>query len=273
MSGNESIEVSVIIPTFHRELLVLEAVQSALDQTGVTIEVIVIDDSPEGSAKKPIESITDARLIYIKRAIPSDGSPALVRNDAWPKARGKYLHFLDDDDKLCEGALNALVKALEAHPSKGVAFGNIIPFGDDINSLKPEQDYFKLASKKAKHLYTNQLLVARLLFDSAILVNSACIIRKKCLPVLGGYDSNLPLWEDVEFYMRAIRRFGGIYLNSPVLLHRIHSVSLSHAAGVDQALNGVYRQIYSKYRSEHGIIEFAFLKILAKTLLKLPFFV
>src|SRR5271170_3403582 len=96
----QRLEVSVIIPTFHREKLVVDAVESALRQEGVTLEVIVLDDSPSGSASKAIEAIDDVRVRYVKREVPSGGRPALVRNEGSRLARGRFLHFLDDDDVL-----------------------------------------------------------------------------------------------------------------------------------------------------------------------------
>jgi glycosyltransferase involved in cell wall biosynthesis len=42
------IDVSVVIPTFRRRALLLEAILSVLRQPQVSIEIIVADDSPEG---------------------------------------------------------------------------------------------------------------------------------------------------------------------------------------------------------------------------------
>jgi len=44
-------EIAVVVPTFRRPTQVVEAVASALAQDGVTVEVFVADDSPEGSAR------------------------------------------------------------------------------------------------------------------------------------------------------------------------------------------------------------------------------
>ena len=44
MSQTSKIDVSVIIPTYHRENLVIEAIKSVLAQAEVTVEIIVVDD-------------------------------------------------------------------------------------------------------------------------------------------------------------------------------------------------------------------------------------
>src|SRR5262245_31581018 len=124
-------DVSVVVPTYRREKLVLEAVRSALAQSGVGVEVIVLDDTEEGTARAGIEELCDPRVRYVKRRTPSGGKPALVRNDGIALAQGRYLHFLDDDDRLANGALVALAEALDRRRRKGVAVGVVEPFGDD----------------------------------------------------------------------------------------------------------------------------------------------
>src|SRR5689334_11963277 len=56
--------VSVVVATFHREQMVVEAVRSALAQPGVLVEVLVMDDSADGSARAPIGAIGDPRVHY-----------------------------------------------------------------------------------------------------------------------------------------------------------------------------------------------------------------
>src|ERR1700722_5180156 len=95
-----TIDVSVIIPTFRRPKLLLEAVASALEQADASVEIFVIDDCPEASAEKIINHIADRRVTYLKNPIPSGGVPSIVRNIGWPLARGTFVHFLDDDDQV-----------------------------------------------------------------------------------------------------------------------------------------------------------------------------
>src|SRR4051812_6402188 len=113
------VDVSVITPTFRRPAQVVEAVKSALTQEGVSVEVLVLDDSPEGSAREGIEGLGDRRVTYRKREVPSGGNPGAVRNEGWPLASGRFVHFLDDDDRMAQGALKALTAALDAHDDRG----------------------------------------------------------------------------------------------------------------------------------------------------------
>src|SRR5260221_10766659 len=106
-------DVSVIVPTFRRPVQLKEAIASALAQSEVSLEVIVVDDSPEGSARAAVEGLGDARVRYLKHEPPSGGVPGRVRNAGWPLAQGRFVQFLDDDDRVAEGAHQAMVEALE----------------------------------------------------------------------------------------------------------------------------------------------------------------
>jgi glycosyltransferase involved in cell wall biosynthesis len=252
--------VSVVIPTFRREELVVAAARSALSQTGVTLEVLVVDDSPEGSAERAVASLDDPRVRYVRRAQPSGGMPALVRNDGLALARGRYVHFLDDDDLLEDGALAATTAALERAPRTGVAVGVAVPFGDDPDALAHEQAYFGTATRKLRSLHSRFALVATMLFDSTPLVNSECTIRRSCAHAVGGYATNVALCEDVDFYLRAIRRCGFVFVDRAVVRYRIGIPSLMHSSVEPSRIRESYRRIYDRYRREHGLTEFTALR-------------
>src|SRR5207302_492501 len=140
----------VVVPTFRRPNELREAIASVLVQPGVSVDVLVLDDSPEGSARGVVESIADPRVTYATRDVPSGGRPALVRNEGWPRTTGRYVHFLDDDDRVAKGAHRDMVKALDDHPNKGVVFGRIEPFGDDPKALAHEREFFRDGAHRAR---------------------------------------------------------------------------------------------------------------------------
>ena len=255
--------VSVVIPTFHREETVVEAVRSALDQRGVTVEVLVLDDSAEGSARAGLEAIGDARVRYIQRAVPSGGNPALVRNEGLALARGRFVHFLDDDDLLEPGALAATVAALERSPNAGVAIGTVVPFGEDAAVLQQQEAYFGAAARRLRTAQTKFMLVAAMLFDTTPLVNSECTIRRESARAVGGYSTLVSRCEDVDFYLRAIRHSGFVFVDQPVVRYRTGAPSLMHSLKDAGMIVDSYRQIYRQYRSQYGAAELAAMRMLA----------
>ncbi len=105
--------LSIITPTFRREALLAEAVASVQNIKGIEWEMLIGDDSPEGSAEPFLRSLSDERIRYWKNPQPTGGFPAVIRNRLAEEARGKYLYFLDDDDRVVADSLSAMVAALE----------------------------------------------------------------------------------------------------------------------------------------------------------------
>lgn len=252
-------DVSVIVPTFRREAALVRAVESGLAQDGVAVEVIVVDDSPEGSARAAVESL-DSRVRYVHRDEPSGGRPALVRADGARLARGRYLLFLDDDDVLEPGALGALANALDERRTlatpPGVAFGVVTPVADDPAVLAHERRYFDVAAERARHRRTRYGLAAALLFHDSLLVCSACMIRRD-LAERVRWDPEIAYCEDGDFFLRAIRADGFVFVDRPVLRYRAGESSLMHTAlRRRDAMRASYARIHEKYRRAHGPFEF-----------------
>jgi glycosyltransferase involved in cell wall biosynthesis len=94
---------STIIPTINRPTL-SRAVQSVLDQdfNADDFEVIVVNDSGKPLSEAAWQGSRCVRVINTNRRERS-----VARNTGAAIANGEYLHFLDDDDLLLPGALNA----------------------------------------------------------------------------------------------------------------------------------------------------------------------
>lgn len=258
--------VSVVIPTFRRPAELREAIESALAQQGITLEVIVVDDSPEGGAADVVSAIGDARVTYMKCEPPSGGKPSMTRNRGWPRARGRYVHFLDDDDRLLPGATAAMVAALEARPTVAVAIGVVRPFGNDPAALAHETEYFRQGAETIRAIGSSRALAARMLYAKTPLVNSSCLVRRDCVEAIGGYSSAIRYVEDVDFYLRAIRYGGHVFIDQPVVEYRVGTPSLMHSLTDLSVLRSSYRQMYANYRSMFGRFDLVRARLVASLL-------
>lgn len=92
---------STIIPTVGRSSL-SRAVESVLQQetAGEEFEVIVVNDSGSPLAPADWQAAERVRLLHTNKRERS-----VARNTGAAAARGRYLHFLDDDDWMEPGAL------------------------------------------------------------------------------------------------------------------------------------------------------------------------
>jgi glycosyltransferase involved in cell wall biosynthesis len=266
MSSDSVPEVSVILTTCRREHWLPEAIESARSQRGVTIEIVVVDDSPEGTARHVVESLGDPSVRYFHRAVPSEGRPGLVRNEAIALARAPLIHFLDDDDRLADGALEALAEALSTS-NAGMAFGRVLPFGDDPKVTEHEAKYFDQVADAARRIRGRRWFAAHLMFLESFLVNSACMVRRDALEAEGGYDPSLRCCEDVELYVRIGRAYGTTFVDRNILHYRVGASSIMKEIrehGRHPSLIHTYRTMNERYQARYGVLEYRFLQLFTK---------
>lgn len=110
--------LSIVVPTYNRWPLVREAVESALADAEVSVEVIVIDDgSTDGTAER-LRGL-DRRLRVMSQPNRERGA---ARNHGISQARGRYLAFLDADDVFEPWHVRLVAEAVEQRPDTHVFF-------------------------------------------------------------------------------------------------------------------------------------------------------
>ena len=271
-----SVDISVIIPTFRRPKQLGEALASVLSQTGVSIEVVVVDDSPEGSAQEVLSHVQDLRVRYLRNPEPTGGFPSAVRNLGWPLAHGAFVHFLDDDDLVPEGHYAAVKAAFSQHRDVGVVFGHIEPFGNPPEAqMRHERHFFRDAARRAsfcRRFGPRWAFAARMVFDRTLLVCGGAVVRRECVQSLGGFDPQIKLGEDIDFFGRAMRQFGAHFTDRVTLRYHIGSPSLMHAPKLSeremQQLRDGIRRMHANYRAKHGAVEFYAMKIFSRLVLQ-----
>lgn len=91
-------DVSFIVGAYNIAPYIAEAVQSALAQADVAVEVVVVDDASTDDTAAIVAALAerDARVVLHRRA--ENGGLSAARNDAIARARGRWLAILDGDD-------------------------------------------------------------------------------------------------------------------------------------------------------------------------------
>jgi glycosyltransferase involved in cell wall biosynthesis len=112
---------STIIPTVGRVSLA-QSIQSVLDQalTDGEFEVIVVNDSGQALPAAPWQDSPRVRQIATGRR-----GQCIARNTGAAMARGRYLHFLDDDDWLLPGALTSFWELAQRAPEADWLYGGV----------------------------------------------------------------------------------------------------------------------------------------------------
>ena len=135
--NSEKIKVSVVIPVYNVEKYIRECLDSLVNQTLKDIEFICIDDGSFDNSVRIIEEYAknDSRFVVLKQ---ENQGPGQARNRGIENARGEFIAFVDPDDKLELGALEALYLLAKKQNVQVVQF-NFTEFGeftkDKLNSF------------------------------------------------------------------------------------------------------------------------------------------
>jgi GT2 family glycosyltransferase len=116
--AGEAIQVSVIMPVYNEDRYITTCIDSLLAQTGVTFEIIVVDDGSTDATPAILRHYAnhDSRLRVLQQ---DHGGPGKARNLAAQEARGTYLAMVDGDMAFAPDYLEKLIAPIQ----RGVAVG------------------------------------------------------------------------------------------------------------------------------------------------------
>lgn len=118
-----TVAASIVIPTRDRPGYLAEALASIVPQAQTCgCEVLVVDDSADQTALAVAER-GGARHLSHRRPLGANAA----RNTGVMQTSGELVVFVDDDVKVCEGWLQALLNAASEHPEREVFAGRIEP--------------------------------------------------------------------------------------------------------------------------------------------------
>jgi len=214
-SGHEPPLVSVVIPCHNGARFVGSAIESVLAQSHPRIEVIVIDD---GSID---DTANAARSYPVTYRYQQQSGTAAARNHGLAQSRGKYIQFLDHDDRLLPDAIGIGVTILEAHPDAAIAVG-------EHRYIDADGRVLGASNKRA----AGRDHYAMLLEHNFIETPCSAFHRRSSFLKTGNYVDGVQGAEDYELYLRMARNFPLIAHEGLVAEYRLHSTNTSRNSEV-----------------------------------------
>jgi glycosyltransferase involved in cell wall biosynthesis len=193
---SKSPAVSVVITTYNRSALILDAIKSVEQQTWTDYELIVVDDGSTDDTRERLQPYVD-RIRYLYQ--PNRGLSS-ARNTGTSAARGRWLAYLDSDDVWLPAKLERQFQAVSALGEEyGACFTNCVYKGDPhlvltvfeiagfetTGEFGPVPQPIRFIMSETFGLCIQSLLVLRSAFDRA-----------------GGFDEDVAFAEDKDFIFR-----------------------------------------------------------------------
>ena len=206
--------ISVIIPAYNSESTLESCVASVLDQTYRETEIVIVDDgSVDGTLKmgNRLSSIyNNVRVESIKHA-----GPSAARNAGLRLARGRYIAFVDSDDRIHPEYLATLHSLMLEHGAdiSAVTYqmvaSNKLYASNKLSASNKPSAYKQICANDSKanvKVYSSAEAVADLLYQKHLDSSQCCkLFRRKLIEGLY-FPEDCRVYEDLLFVYQAFCR-------------------------------------------------------------------
>ena len=207
-------KISVIIPTFNRIRLVARAIDSVLKQSLNPYEIIVVDDGSDDGTSEMIHN----KYKSIKLIQQQNNGVSAARNKGIKHAKGDWIGLLDSDDEWTEKKLENQADRLIKTPEYDFCHTNEIWIrnGVRVNQRKKHEKY-------GGYIFDKCLDICRI-------SPSSVLFRKNILDHIGWFDSQLPVCEDYDLWLRITSEYRILFIDEPLIIkYGGHDDQLSHS--------------------------------------------
>ena len=108
--------ISVVIPAFNRSDSLQDCIESVMQQRFDGLELIVIDDGSSDCTAELLGKLKERYTDMIVISNPGNFGVNYSRNRGIEKTSGKFILFLDSDDRLADGCLRRIADTINSNP-------------------------------------------------------------------------------------------------------------------------------------------------------------
>lgn len=184
-------KISVVIPTYNRGYIILNTIQSIIDQRFRNFEIIIVDD---GSTDNTDEVITPILTEFIRYEKIKNSERGFARNYGARLAKGDYVNFFDSDDIALPNHLEEASKAIELLHEPEVFHLNYVWVRPDLTITQEARRFNATANDE-------------LIFGNTLSCNGVFIRRDIILKFPFNESRDLSASEDWDLWLKLASRF------------------------------------------------------------------
>jgi glycosyltransferase involved in cell wall biosynthesis len=217
--------ISIVLPTYNGSKYICTSIESCLNQQFGDFELIIVNDCSKDDTPAIIESYAarDPRVRVIHNPVNKKLPKTL--NTGFDQARGKYHTWTSDDNYYAPDALAIMIQELEKNPGIGFVYADYSII-DESGKVTGKRTFGDINKK-----FTG--------FQGS----SACFLYKEELYIKnGGYDADVFLAEDYDFFIKSFLNTPVLYLNRyDLYYYREHKTSLTaqHSEKVNEIVKHI----------------------------------
>lgn len=193
--------VTVITPTYKRDELLKEAIESVLSQTIRDFEYIVVDDACSDATEQLVKSFQDDRITYLRNKENPARTHCRPLNVGLQQSSGKYIAYLDDDNTWYPFHLEVLLKTIEREDLDVVYCDMMVDNGETL-SYGIQMDF------------DAQFLLNRNFIDTSEILH-----KREVIFGIGGWDEDVKRFTDWNLCVRMMK-WGARFKRVPIAATR-----------------------------------------------------
>lgn len=216
----ESPFFSIILPVYNGEKFISETIQSILQQSFTSWELIIIDD---GSTDKTAciakdFGYSDQRIKLIQQ---SNKQQAAARNAGLRVCSGKWIAFIDADDLWLPAKLELQYQCIKKNEAVDVVFS------DGYTKYQNKKIRYYYHYEVAKGFFQGKDLYKKMLFGNYI-PNLSVVVKSSWIRRVGMQDENLSGVEDHDYWLKLCRAGANFFgMKERLFVYRIHEDNFS----------------------------------------------
>jgi glycosyltransferase involved in cell wall biosynthesis len=261
--------VSICIPVFNGEKHLPKCLDSAVSQSYLNIEIIVVNDGSTDSSQEIINlyALKDKRI----KTVYNDKNLGLTGN--WNKcielSSGEWIKFLFQDDYMANNCIEEMLNASSTNNSILVCKRTFLLDENVDNITKNYYENkvvtFEKLGVSDKTTYLNPGIISRFACENICLnfigEPTSIMFKKKLVDIIGLFNTRLEQLCDFEFALRIGSNYGVTYIPKKLTFFRIHGSSttssnlsrknfvLRHIDPIIVVHQMLFDSVFAKFRS------------------------
>jgi succinoglycan biosynthesis protein ExoO len=206
-------DVSFVIAAYNAETSIARAIESALAQRDVSVEVIVVDDCSSDRTLEIAHSFLPAQVKVV--ALEHNRGPGGARNAGLAHAAGRWVAVLDSDDTMRPDRLKRMIERAEAAKAE-IAVDNLEVVKDITGARQPMFPAELLESRP--ELGLADFIAANIMFEETFSFGYMKPVFQRAFLERNGlrYDQTLRIGEDYILLASALAKGGGCVIEPSV---------------------------------------------------------
>ena len=229
--------VSIILPTHNRQALIIETLNSIVNQDYKHIEIVVVNDHSTDNTVDIVKRYIDSGHHNIV-LIESDGHGSNhARNMGMKNSRGEFIAFFDDDDIMCHDFISSRIDLFKKTGTDFVGC-DFVHFEGDIDNVILERRLSSIPHNISSHLFYMNL------------PTHCFLMTRKCVDRLGLWNERVKRLQDMAYFHRLfLYHQKGAYVPLNLFKYRIHGNTITKSHQEDARLFA-FREIGKEWKQE-----------------------